>query len=53
MLWVVPEHQGCGVASLLLREVIDLADRHDPPQPMYLEAMLTARPIYEHFGRKG
>lgn len=28
-LWVVPEYQGCGVASLMLREVIELADRHD------------------------
>ena len=42
-LWVVPEYQGCSVASLLLREVIELADGHDPPQPMYLEAMPAAR----------
>ena len=49
-LWVVPEYQGCGVASLLLRKVIKLADRLEPPQPMYLEALPAARPIYEHFG---
>ena len=50
LLWVVPEYQGCGVASLLLRKVIRLADRLDAPQPMYLEALPAARPIYEHFG---
>ena len=50
LLWVVPEYQGCGVASLLLREVIELVDRHGQPQPVYLEAMPAARPIYEHFG---
>ena len=33
-----------------MREVIGLADRHDPPQPIYLEAMPAARPIYEHLG---
>ena len=52
-LWVVPEYQGCSVASLLLREVIELADKHDPPQSMYLEAMPAARPIYGHFGWRG
>jgi GNAT superfamily N-acetyltransferase len=51
-LWVVPEYQGCGVTSLL-REVIGLADRYDPPQPMYLEAMPAARPVYGHFGWRG
>lgn len=49
----LPEYQGCGVASLLLREVIELADRHDPPQLMYLEAMPAARPIYGRFGWGG
>lgn len=52
-LWVMPEYQGCGVASLLLREVIGLADRHDPPQPMCLEAMPAVRPIYERFKWRG
>lgn len=52
-LWVVPEHQGRGVASLLLRDAIELADREDPAQLIYLEAMRDARIIYEHFGFKG
>ncbi|OCK84084.1 hypothetical protein K432DRAFT_321022 [Lepidopterella palustris CBS 459.81] len=52
-LWVVPDFQGRGVASLLLKEVIEIADRADPPQAMYLEAMPAARAIYERFGYRG
>lgn len=52
-LWVVPEHQGRGVASLLLRDGMALADEQDPPAPMYLEAMPDARVIYEHLGYQG
>ncbi|OCL07556.1 acyl-CoA N-acyltransferase [Glonium stellatum] len=52
-LWVVPEYQGCGISSLLLKEIIEIADNHEPSPPMYLEAMPTARPIYERFGWRG
>ncbi|KAF2644021.1 hypothetical protein P280DRAFT_466719 [Massarina eburnea CBS 473.64] len=52
-LWVVPEHQGRGVASLLIKDAIALADQEDPVPPMYLEAMKEARPIYAHFGYQG
>ncbi|KAL2203427.1 acyl-CoA N-acyltransferase [Sarocladium strictum] len=52
-LWVVPEHHGRGVASLLLRDGIEMAERETPLPPMYLEAMPEARPIYEHFGFRG
>ncbi|KAF2689639.1 hypothetical protein K458DRAFT_330213 [Lentithecium fluviatile CBS 122367] len=52
-LWVRPAHQGRGVGSLLLRDGIELADREDPVPPMYLEAMPTARVVYEHFGFHG
>jgi predicted N-acetyltransferase YhbS len=50
-LWVLPEYQGRGVASLLLRDGIELADKKR--SPMYLEAMAEARVIYEHFGYQG
>ncbi|KAE9980200.1 hypothetical protein EG328_000434 [Venturia inaequalis] len=49
-LWVLPEHQGRGVSSLLMKDVLELADAHNPSTPIYLEAMPEARPIYEHFG---
>jgi GNAT superfamily N-acetyltransferase len=49
-LWVLPEYQGQGVASLLLRDAIEIADQTQPPQPMYLEYMPEARIIYERFG---
>ncbi|PVH99942.1 hypothetical protein DM02DRAFT_593533 [Periconia macrospinosa] len=52
-LWVVPEHQQRGVASLLLRDGIELADKETPPSPMYLEAMPDARVIYQHLGYQG
>ncbi|KAF2812600.1 uncharacterized protein BDZ99DRAFT_270022 [Mytilinidion resinicola] len=49
-LWVVPEFQGRGVASLLMKDVTDIADSQTPSTPMYLEAMEAAMPIYRHFG---
>lgn len=52
-LWVLPDHQHRGVASLLLRDGIELADKEDPIPPMYLEVMPDARVIYEHFGYRG
>lgn len=48
-LWVLPAHQGRGVASLLLCDGVELVDREDPILPMYLEARFAARVIYEHF----
>ncbi|KAH7016983.1 acyl-CoA N-acyltransferase [Ilyonectria destructans] len=52
-LWVMPKYQGRGVASLLLRQVTDVADAQSPPTPVYLEAMPAARPVYEHHGFEG
>jgi GNAT superfamily N-acetyltransferase len=52
-LWVVPDHQGRGIASALLRDGINIADQSDPKPPMYLEAMADARPIYERWGYVG
>jgi GNAT superfamily N-acetyltransferase len=49
-LWVIPEFQGRGVSSLLIRDVAEIADRETPSTPMYLEAMPAAMPIYRHFG---
>jgi GNAT superfamily N-acetyltransferase len=49
-IWVLPEYQGRGVASLLLLDAIEIADQVQPPQPMYLEYMPEARVIYERFG---
>lgn len=49
-LWVVPDFQGRGVASLLLKDVFALADAQDPPVSIYLEAIPEARPVYEHHG---
>lgn len=52
-LWVLPEFQGRGVASLLLSDGIELADHELPVPPMYLEAAKAARPVYERFGFRG
>jgi GNAT superfamily N-acetyltransferase len=52
-LWVLPEYQGRGVSSLLLKETINLADAEDPPTALYLESMPEARKVYEHFGFEG
>jgi GNAT superfamily N-acetyltransferase len=49
---VLPEYQGRGVASLLLRETLDLADGsgQEAPTAVYLESVPEARRVYEHFG---
>lgn len=52
-LWVLPAHQNRGVATLLLRDGIELADKEEPLPPMYLEAMPSARIIYEKLGFQG
>ncbi|CAI6318086.1 unnamed protein product [Periconia digitata] len=49
-IWVLPEHQGRGIASLLLKDAFSLAKKVDPPQPLYLEAMPDARPVYVKHG---
>ena len=49
-LWVIPEYQGRGVAGMLLKEVIDLADKELPPTAIYLEASERGRPVYQRFG---
>lgn len=49
-LFVFEQFRGRGVGSLLMQYAIDLADRHDPPQAMVLEAMPNARPVYMHYG---
>ena len=52
-LWVLPEYQKREVSTLLMKDVLDMADTQDPPIPVYLEAMPNARLIYEHLGFKG
>jgi len=52
-LWVLPEFQGRGVSTLLLKDVLDIADAQDPAIPIYLESVPEARKIYEHFGFEG
>jgi GNAT superfamily N-acetyltransferase len=52
-LWVLPEYQKRGVATLLMNDVLDSADAQDPPIPVYLEALPDARPVYEHMGFVG
>jgi GNAT superfamily N-acetyltransferase len=52
-LWVLPEYQKRGVSTLLMKDVLDIADAQYPPIPVYLEAMPNARPVYEHMGFKG
>ncbi|GAA5990493.1 hypothetical protein JCM11641_007737 [Rhodosporidiobolus odoratus] len=49
-LWIIPENQGQGVGSRLLQQVIDLADAHTPPQPIYLEASADGKRLYEKLG---
>jgi predicted GNAT family N-acyltransferase len=39
-----------GVSTLLMKDVLDIADAQDPPIPVYLEAMPNARPVYERRG---
>ena len=36
-----------------MKDVLDLADAQDPPTPVFLEAMASARMVYEHFNFEG
>jgi predicted GNAT family N-acyltransferase len=47
---VIPEYQCRGIASLLLEEVIDIADAQDPPTAIYLESAPKAKAFYAKFG---
>ncbi|PVI04162.1 hypothetical protein DM02DRAFT_669346 [Periconia macrospinosa] len=49
-IWVLPEHQGRGLSSMLLKNASDLADKADPPEPLYLEAFPDARVVYLRHG---
>ena len=49
-LWVVPDYHGRGVASLLLKEVFDIADAQDPPTPLFLESAPDAKTFYPKLG---
>ena len=48
ILWVLPEYGGRGIAGMLLKEVIEDADRTGTP--MYLATSSKGRPVYERFG---
>lgn len=47
---MIPEFQGRGVGSYLLKDATEQADRQDPPTIMYLEAAEKARPVYQRWG---
>lgn len=47
---MIPEYQCRGVASLLLKEVIDVVDAQDPPTPLYLESAPKAKTFYPKLG---
>lgn len=49
-LWVLPDYQGLGIGTKLIKCVIDIADTCTPPMPIYLEAAPNARPLYESLG---
>ena len=49
MMFVHPEHQGAGVASLLLAQV-ETAAREQEIRKIFTEASITARPFFENRG---
>ncbi|KAF2271236.1 acyl-CoA N-acyltransferase, partial [Westerdykella ornata] len=49
-LLTLPEFQGRGIGSLLLKWAMDQADATDPVTPLYLEASAMGRPVYLHHG---
>lgn len=49
-IWVLPEYKGLGVGSLLIEQVIALADEHTPSTPIYLEASAEGKPWYSKLG---
>lgn len=49
MMFVHPDHQGKGVASLLLKTV-EAAAHHQEHRRIFTEASLTARPFFERKG---
>jgi hypothetical protein len=36
-----------------MKDVLDIADALDPPIPVYLEAVPTAKAVYKHMGFEG
>jgi len=47
---VLEKFRGRGVGGRLMQYAIDLADNHDPPQALALEALPNARPVYMRYG---
>jgi GNAT superfamily N-acetyltransferase len=47
---VIPEYQRRGIGSLLLKEVIDIADAQDQPTAIYLESAPEAKTFYPKLG---
>ena len=52
-IWVFPEWQKRGVATLLLKEVMDVTDNEERPTPILLESFPDPRSFYEGLGWKG
>lgn len=49
-LLTIPEFQGRGVGSLLLKWAFEKADKTDPATPLYLESSAAGMPVYKHHG---